>query len=94
MSQKEKFEQTTEFNSEEAAKYLERLASGIRAGTMSFEDAGTTVTLDMGEVISIKLEAEADPKKGKGSLEVEISWRASKAPVEGEKEEAESVTRG
>jgi len=60
----------------EAAETLARLAEGIRAGGLSVSLGEDEITvLPAGD---LSLEIEASERKGKGKLEVVITWRSGK----------------
>jgi amphi-Trp domain-containing protein len=62
---------------EQAAGYLEALAQSLRQGSALLESGDQSVRIELGPNVKVKLDAETDPEKGKGSLELNLSWRVA-----------------
>jgi amphi-Trp domain-containing protein len=64
-------------SADEAADYLEALAQSCREGSTLLESGDRSLVLEVGRDVKLELEAEADPAKGKGSIEISLSWRVA-----------------
>jgi amphi-Trp domain-containing protein len=64
-------------SSDEAADYLEALAKSCREGSALLESGDKSLLLEVGRDVKLAIEAEADPAKGKGSIEIALSWRVA-----------------
>jgi len=73
MGEKNEFEYAEKMTSEEIADFLLALSNGIRDRKLKLSGKGSTLTLLPAEVL--KLEIKGEGKEGKGSLEIEISWK-------------------
>jgi amphi-Trp domain-containing protein len=71
-----KFEFTATLEPAQAADYLSRIADGLRRGIIGLSSAGRAIRLEPSSIVSVEIAAEAKPEKSKGSLAVEISWKA------------------
>lgn len=74
---REELEFSTTTRGVQVAEYLNRIADGLRQGTLTLGAAGQTVHLQPAETIRLEVEAESRPDKGKGSLQLELSWKLS-----------------
>jgi amphi-Trp domain-containing protein len=72
---KRSFEFSMQTNSNEIADYLEGLAGHLRAGTVQLSAGSQSIDLRIGSVMKMEIEAESRPRKGKSSLQLELSWR-------------------
>ncbi len=76
MGENGKFEFTGMLEPANAADYLTRIADGLRRGVISLAAAGRSIRLEPGGMVTIEVAAESKPEKAKGSLGLEISWKA------------------
>jgi amphi-Trp domain-containing protein len=81
--QKQSFEFSTYGEPETIADYLESLAKQIRSGSASLSAGSEMINLHFGSPIKLGIEAEMRSRKGKGSLDLELSWREPVAIGEG-----------
>jgi amphi-Trp domain-containing protein len=77
---KEDFEFSAYADSETVASYLESLATQIRKGNAQLSAGSGTINLHFGSPIKLDIEAEMDSEKGKGSIELELSWQLAASP--------------
>jgi amphi-Trp domain-containing protein len=85
MSEKEKFEYTGRLDAEHMATYLTSLAEAIRRGSVRLSAGERSVTVTPEGIMRLEVSASNDPEKGRGSLELEVSWQraaAEPAPLE------------
>ena len=75
-SQEFLFSSTTEVG--RVAEYLMRITDGLRLGRVSLSAPGRMVRLEPARVVRLELGAQSEPKEGKASLELEISWEPAK----------------
>jgi len=73
MGEKEGFEYAEKLSVEEVADFLLALSTGVRDRKLKLSGKGNSVTLLPPD--TVKLEVKAEGKEGKGSLEMEISWK-------------------
>jgi amphi-Trp domain-containing protein len=59
----------------QVADYLEALARYIRAGHAQLAVGSESIELSFSPSLKLELAAKMRPDKGKGSLEMDISWR-------------------
>ena len=71
-----KFEFTATLAPEQAADYLSKVADGLRRGVIGLAAAGRSIRLEPGALLTLEIAAESKPEKAKGSLAVELSWKA------------------
>ena len=76
---REEFEFSTTTRGSQVAEYLNRIADGLRAGTLTLGSSGHSVHLRPGETIRLEVEAESKPDKGSASLQLELSWKMGTA---------------
>jgi amphi-Trp domain-containing protein len=76
MRENGKFEFTATLEPSQAADYLSRIADGLRRGVIGLSSDGRTIRLEPGGMVSVEIVAESKPEKAKGSLGLEISWKA------------------
>lgn len=76
MAQNGKFEFTATLGLAQAADYLSKVADGLRRGVIGLSAAGRAIRLEPGAMVTLELAAECKPEKSKGSLALEISWKA------------------
>ncbi len=74
---REELEFSTTTRGAQVAEYLNRIADGLRQGALTIGAAGHTVHLQPAETIRLEVEAENRADKGKGSLQLEISWKTA-----------------
>jgi amphi-Trp domain-containing protein len=72
---REEFEFSTTTRGSQVAEYLNRIADGLRQGTLTLGAGGHGVHLQPGETIRLEIEAESKPDKGTASLQLELSWK-------------------
>jgi amphi-Trp domain-containing protein len=58
----------------EAAAFLENIAKSLREGSTLLESGDQSLSLRIGPTVEMELEAKSKPEKGKGSIELKISW--------------------
>lgn len=68
-----KFEYAGQVAAEQAAEYLDRIATGIRAGHIALGAGSRRASFAPTELLKLEIEAEA--KDGKGSVALELSWK-------------------
>jgi amphi-Trp domain-containing protein len=72
-------ERTLEFTAQcepsQIAEYLEAIASYMRKGHVNLAVGTESVQLDLPGSVRLELEAKAKPGRGKGSLQLEVSWK-------------------
>ena len=72
-------EQTFEFSGRlgpgQVADYLENLARYVRAGHLRLSAGPDAIEMHLGQEIKMEVAAEVELEKGKGSLELELSWK-------------------
>lgn len=76
MGENGKFEFTATLEPSQAADYLSRIADGLRRGVVSLAAAGRSIRIEPGGLVTVEIAAESKPEKAKGSLAVEVSWKA------------------
>jgi amphi-Trp domain-containing protein len=59
----------------QVADYLEALARHVREGRVELAVGSESVQLAFSPNVKLELAAKTKPEKGKGSLEIEVSWR-------------------
>ncbi|MCI0437578.1 MAG: amphi-Trp domain-containing protein [Chloroflexi bacterium] len=69
------FEFSSYVEPETVARYLESLAQQIRSGSARLSAGAESINLRFGSPVKLEIEAEMNPRKGKGSIELELSWR-------------------
>ena len=79
MSENGKFEFSATLEAAQAAEYLSRIADGLRRGVVALTAGGRSIRLEPTAMMAIEIEAETKPEKSKGSLGLEISWKAERA---------------
>jgi amphi-Trp domain-containing protein len=57
------------------ADYLESLAQHLRNGRVHLAAGGESIDLEMAANVKVELAAKVKPDKGKGSLQLDISWK-------------------
>ena len=77
MSSKGKFQYSATTDSAQVADYLNRIADGLRIGTLSMSADTKTINLAPNGVFKLEIEADRNQGKGRGSIVVEVSWRAA-----------------
>jgi amphi-Trp domain-containing protein len=73
-SSKEELEFKSEVPAAEAAAFLENLAKSLREGSTLLESGDQSLSLRIGSTVELELEASSKPEKGKGEIELKISW--------------------
>jgi amphi-Trp domain-containing protein len=74
---------STYLDSARVAEHLETLARSIKVGHVQLTVGPESVNLHLGSRVKFELEAVSRPAKGKGSLDISMSWRE---PVEAREE--------
>jgi amphi-Trp domain-containing protein len=77
MNNKGKFEYSATTDNAQVADYLNRIAEGLRVGTLSMAAATRTINLAPNGVFKLEIEADSNKGKGRGSIVVEISWKTA-----------------
>jgi amphi-Trp domain-containing protein len=80
-SSKEELAFKSEVAASEAAAFLENLAKSLRQGSMLLESGDQSLSLRVGQTVEVELEASSKPEKGKGSIELKVSWQAEPMAV-------------
>ncbi len=75
MSKKDAIEFSDSVPPAEAAGFLEAIAKSLRQGSSLLESGDQSLGLQIGKTVKLEIEAQSDPIKGKGSIEVSLSWR-------------------
>lgn len=85
MEEKEQsFEYAVSVDADKAASYLESVARYVRSGMLSLSAGAESIDLQVGTEMKLEIAAEQKLEKGKGSLQVELSWKIPTAKEEGE----------
>jgi amphi-Trp domain-containing protein len=71
----DKIEYEAVLSAEDVARYLERVAAGLRGHELRFEAGDAAVTLDVSS--SVKVEFEVKASTSESSIELEMSWPRS-----------------
>jgi amphi-Trp domain-containing protein len=79
MADKQTMEFTASMKAEAAAAYLEALAAGLRAGSISLQSGSESAYLDVAPDVTLDIEAESTDK-GKSTVDVSLTWRIDKRP--------------
>jgi amphi-Trp domain-containing protein len=74
-SQHDRIEYEAVLSSDDVARYLERVAAGLRQRELRFEAGDDSVALDVSG--NVKVEVEVTASGGESSIEVEVSWPQS-----------------
>jgi amphi-Trp domain-containing protein len=77
MAEKEALEFSAVLSAEEAASYLEALAHACREGSALLESGDKSLTIEVGRDLKVELDAQSDPAKGKGSIDLSLSWKVA-----------------
>jgi amphi-Trp domain-containing protein len=88
MGDTSKIESAMTLEASKAADYLSKVADGFRQGRVTVTQGKQIVHLEPGQFVRMEIEAESKPKKSKGSLQLEISWKAG---TEADEEDAEPL---
>lgn len=84
MGESNKVEFSATFSVTQVAEYLTRIAEGLLQGVITLSSEGKTIELTPGDVLRLEIEAESKPDKGKGSLAIDLSWKAKQTvPADG-----------
>lgn len=75
MPQKDKVQFAGSVPVQEAAQYLESLAKGLRERSMLLESGDTSITIEVPDEVKIEIEVAQDSEKGKGTVELALTWR-------------------
>jgi amphi-Trp domain-containing protein len=62
----------------EAAGFLEALAKSLREGSSLFESGDESLAFQIAPQVKLSLKAKSAPEDGKGSIELELKWRAER----------------
>lgn len=71
-----KFAFTATLEPDQAGEYFNQIADGLRRGVIGLSAAGRSIRLEPGAMVTVEIEAESKPDKGKGSFAIEVSWKA------------------
>ncbi len=63
----------------QAADYLARIADGLRQGAITLAVDKRAVHLQPAKYVRLELEVESNSEKARGSLQLEVSWKAKTA---------------
>ena len=83
---KERLEFAGVVDRERVAEYLNLLADGLRAGSVTVRAAGHSMSLESAEQMRLEMEARHRPDKGSASIELEISWRTGSPAKEADED--------
>lgn len=72
---KQKFEYAGRIDPGQAAEYLQSIARQVRSGQLRLSAGPESIDLHMAQQLKLELAAEVKQADGKGSLEIEISWK-------------------
>jgi amphi-Trp domain-containing protein len=75
--EKGSIEFAAQVSAEEAADYLEAIANACREGSALLESGDKSLSIEVGRDVKVELEAQTDPSKGKGSIDLSLSWRVA-----------------
>jgi amphi-Trp domain-containing protein len=75
MAQKDSLAFRNTVPSSDAAGILESIAKALREGSALLESGDKSIGLQIGPTIKVELDASSDPEKGKGAIELSLSWR-------------------
>ena len=84
MSVKGRFAYTATIDTVRAAEYLTRLAEGLMAGTICLTAAREHLDLSPSDIVRVDIHADNNLEKGKGSLIVELFWKATTETPQGD----------
>jgi amphi-Trp domain-containing protein len=87
---REEFEFSTTTRATQVAEYLNRIADGLRQGTLTLAASGHAVHLQPGDAVRLEVEAESRPDKGTASLQLDLSWKLA-SPAREPREEALTI---
>jgi len=76
---------------DEVASYLEQMDRQLREGNMMLRSGDKSIELQFGSEITLDIGAKSKPSRGKGSLEIELSWKEC-SETEKEQEELEILS--
>lgn len=79
MGDTEKMEFTATVEASRVADYLNRISDGLRRGVLTLASGDRILRLEPTDQVKLELEAESKPEKGKGSLQLEVSWKSKMA---------------
>jgi amphi-Trp domain-containing protein len=69
------FEFTAYVEPAQLGEYLESLAKYVRSGRLHLTAGADAIDLDLAPNVKLELAAKVRPQKGKGSLQLDISWK-------------------
>ncbi len=72
---KNSFEYSAEIDTAQAAGYLEALAARLREGRVERAAGGESIQIEAPGHVKIGVSAEVKAEKGKGEIEVSLSWK-------------------
>jgi amphi-Trp domain-containing protein len=73
--QEQSFEYAATVSAVKAADHLEALARNLRAGQVQLTAGAESIALAVQGEVKLEIAAEFKAEKGKGSLELQLSWR-------------------
>ena len=76
MTNRAKFDYNAPADTGCVAEYLTRIAEGLRSGSISLTADKKTINLAPSQVVRFEIDATSSAVKGRGSLVLEISWKA------------------
>jgi len=79
-SKSEELEFKSELAANDAATFLENLAKSLREGSTLLESGDQSLSMHIGPTVEVELEAKSKPEKGKGAIELKISWETEPVP--------------
>ena len=77
MTNKGKFEYSATTDGARVAAYLNKIADGLCAGSLSMAAANQTINLAPGGAVKLAIEADSNPDRCRGSIVLAISWKAA-----------------
>jgi amphi-Trp domain-containing protein len=77
LSNKAKFEYSATADSARVAEYLTRIAEGFAAGSISLAAQSESINLAPTGTVKLTIEADGNPDRLRGSINLEISWKAA-----------------
>jgi amphi-Trp domain-containing protein len=76
MTSKGKFEYCATADNVRVAEYLTKIAEGLSTGSISLASQSEAINLAPAKTIRLAIAADGNPEKTKGSIVLEISWKA------------------
>jgi amphi-Trp domain-containing protein len=76
MSSKGRFEYSATADSHCVAEYLTKIAEGLSTGSINLTSQNESINLAPAKTIRLAIEADGNAEKTKGTIVLEISWKA------------------